>query len=165
MKILNKSILESVISAIIFVIIFIVLTVVVTYKFIESNIHKTYNEKNFMIEIEPKINKELEILSDIEGLKDKYNIINITNNNSDTKKYQILLSPINDDDSDIRVSVDNYLIRSLNNFEKDNNSYILYENNLEANKSRLHQIRLWQSKNNPNKKINVNFKLSVKILD
>ena len=165
MKILNKAIFEHTISAIIFTIFLIVFAFVITYKYIESNIHNSYNENNFMIQIDPKINKTLDILTDIEGLNSKSNVINITNNNNVKKKYQVLLSPNNSDEEYIRVGIDNVLIRNLSKFEKKDNKYILGEYSLQANQTRIHNIKMWQDKKEQNKKINVNFKLEVKILD
>lgn len=164
MKILNRLIFEHVISAIIFVIFAIVLTVIITMKVIQNNIHNTYKEDNVMIEIEPKINRQLDKLTDIEGLNSKYNVINITNNDNVIKKYQILLSPINDNENDIRIYLDNYLIRDLSYYKKEDNSYILYESELKPDFSILHQVRVWQAKNSDKDKINVNFKLSVRLL-
>ena len=165
MKSINKAIIEHIISAVIFTIFLVAVAIVLTSKFIESNIQKVYSDNGFMIQINPKINKELEELSDIEGLSSKSNIINITNNNNSEKKYQIFLTPVNDNDDDIRISLGNSLIRSLSKYEKKDGSYFLGEYSLPVNQTRIHSIRIWKDKKDHNKKINVNFNLEVKTLN
>ena len=128
-------------------------------------IEKVYADGGLMIQINTKINKDLEDLSDAEGLGSKYNMINVTNNNNITKKYQIILTPINKDENDIRMALDDVLIRNLSKFEKQDNSYVVGEYSLLPNQTRMHSIRMWIDKNSQNKKINVNFKVNVKILD
>ena len=165
MKKIKKKLFDSIVSMIIFTVVLIVLTIFVTNKFIELNIEKVYADGGLMIQINTKINKDLEDLSDAEGLGSKYNMINVTNNNNITKKYQIVLTPINKDENDIRMALDDVLIRNLSKFEKQDNSYVVGEYSLLPNQTRMHSIRMWIDKNSQNKKINVNFKVNVKILD
>lgn len=165
MKKIKKKLFDSIVSMIIFTVVLIVLTIFVTNKFIELNIEKVYADGGLMIQINTKINKDLEDLSDAEGLGSKYNMINVTNNNNITKKYQIILTPINKDENDIRMALDDVLIRNLSKFEKQDNSYVVGEYSLLPNQTRMHSIRMWIDKNSQNKKINVNFKVNVKILD
>ena len=165
MKILNKAIFENVLSMVIFIVFLIVITVVITLHFLYTNIQNVYVEDGMMIQINPKINKELEALSDVEGLKIKSNVINITNNNYDTKKYQVYLTPINENDESIRVLLDSGLLRNLSKYEKVDDSYLITGYSLEPNQTRVHTISMWKDKKDENKKINVNFKISVKILD
>lgn len=165
MKKIKKKLFDSIVSMIVFTVVLIVLTIFVTNKFIELNIEKVYADGGLMIQINTKINKDLEDLSDAEGLGSKYNMINVTNNNSITKKYQIILTPINKDENDIRMALDDVLIRNLSKFEKQDNSYVVGEYSLLPNQTRMHSIRMWIDKNSQNKKINVNFKVNVKILD
>ena len=165
MKKIKKKLFDSIVSMIVFTVVLIVLTIFVTNKFIELNIEKVYADGGLMIQINTKINKDLEDLSDAEGLGSKYNMINVTNNNNITKKYQIILTPINKDENDIRMALDDVLIRNLSKFEKQDNSYVVGEYSLLPNQTRMHSIRMWIDKNSQNKKINVNFKVNVKILD
>lgn len=165
MKILNKAIFEHIISMIIFIIVLVVITIVITLHFLHTNIQNVYVDNGMMIQINPKINKDLEALSDIEGLKIKSNVISITNNNYDTKKYQVYLTPLNDDDESIRVLLDGGLLRSLSKFEKVDDSYLITGYSLPPNLTRVHTISMWKDKKEENKKINVNFKINVKILD
>lgn len=165
MKKIKKKLFDSIVSMIVFTVVLIVLTIFVTNKFIELNIEKVYADGGLMIQINTKINKDLEDLSDAEGLGSKYNMINVTNNNNITKKYQIILTPINKDENDIRIALDDVLIRNLSKFEKQDNSYVVGEYSLLPNQTRMHSIRMWIDKNSQNKKINVNFKVNVKILD
>ncbi|MBR1416619.1 MAG: hypothetical protein IJ572_02240 [Bacilli bacterium] len=164
MKILNRSIIRYTISLIIFIGVLIGLTVFITIKIIEDNIHKTYQDNGFIIDINPKINKKLDKQLDIDGIYSPFNIINLTNNGK-KRKYQIVLTPINNSDANIRVSVNNVLIRYLNNFDKVDDGYLLYENYLNEHYSISHQIRVWQSINSVVDNITVNFNLKVNILD
>ena len=164
-KMLNKAIFDHVVSAIVFTLILIASTTIITRKFIESNILNTYSDKGFTIQINPKIKNNLESLSDIEGLNLKSNVINITNNNTEDKTYQVILTPINDDEKDIRLAIDNYLLRNLDNFDKIDNSYLIIEYKLPSGMTNSHTIRMWQDKKVENKKINVDFNLEIKIID
>ena len=162
---INKEILDHTISATIFTILLVGAAIVITFKYIDSSIQKVYVDKGFSIQISPKINKSLDILSDYEGLSEKNNLINITNNNSEDMNYQIILTPLSEDEEDIRVALDKNIIKSLSNFEKKDDYYILIDNILPASVTKVHTITMWQDKRVENKKINVDFKLDVKILN
>lgn len=165
MKAINKSLVITIISAIFFTIIFIAIVALIVRKVvIEGSIYNTYQDQKFMIDFNPKISKTLDKLSDIEGLNSSYSYINITNNNKNKRKYQILLTPINSDEKDIRVSLSNTLIKDLSSFDKNNNNYILGEFSLESGYSNIHQIRIWQKKDSNIDKIKINFKVKVNIL-
>ena len=165
MKAINKSLVITIISAIFFTIIFIAIVALIVRKVvIEESIYNTYQDQKFMIDLNPKISKTLDKLSDIEGLNSSYSHINITNNNKNKRKYQILLTPINSDEKDIRVSLSNTLIKDLSSFDKNNNNYILGEFSLESGYSNIHQIRSWQKKDSNIDKIEINFKVKVNIL-
>ena len=164
MKAIKRSLIGYIISAVFFVLLFIALVVLIISKYvIRENLHNTYQEDNFMIDIDPKINKKLDKLDDANGLYSDFNIVNITNNDQKIRKYQIILSPLSNNEEDIRVSIDNSLIRNLSNFDKNNNNYILGEFELEPSYSNVHQIRMWQDIKSKLDKINVDFKITVNI--
>lgn len=165
LKALNKEIFDHVFSAIIFTIMLISLGIIISHKYLESNVQKVYNDNNLTIQISPRIKRTLNVLTDSEGLNSKNNVINITNNGEENRRYKIILTPISDNEEDIRVAIDNSLIRSLSNFDKEDDSYILLVNELEPGFTRIHSVKVWQDKKVENKKIKVNFKLEVKTLD
>ena len=162
LKAINKEIFDHVVSAIVFTIMFISMAIIVTNKYIKSNLQKVYNENGFAIQINPKINKTLDILSDLDGLDTTSNNVNITNNNSEKRKYQLILTPINGEEEDIRVLLDNSLLRSLSKFDKIENAYIIAEVEIYPGLTNSHSVRMWQDIQSQNKKINVDFKLEVK---
>lgn len=164
MKGLKESITKYTISAIIFIIFAVILTVILTINLINNSVRSVYSENGLVIDMEPKINRRLDKLSDVDGLTSTTNKINVTNNDSVNKRYQILLSPINDYEKDIRVSVNNMLIRYLANFEKDGNDYILMEDEVTPGHSVLNQVGMWQSIHSEEGKLGVDFKLKVKII-
>ena len=165
LMVINKELFKNSLSLVGITILFVVLAFVVTINFLKSNVQKTYVDKGFMIQINPKINKELEALTDVEGLNIKANKINITNNNTETKKYQLILTPIDDNDDSIRLLLDNSLLRPLSNFKKENNNYILGEYFVESGYTVLHTVSMWKDKKHEDKKVSVNFNLTVMIID
>ncbi len=165
MKILNASIKSYVISGIIFIIFCIIIAVFISIKIYENNIHKTYVINNFTVDLNPNISSKLEKLSDLDGLKSKQYDINITNNNDVAKKYQILLSPLCNEEGLIRLSLDNRIIKTLKDFEKNSDGYILLENNLDSSYSILHNIKLWLDKNSNIDKLKVDFNIKINVID
>ena len=165
LKLLEKDIFNHIISAVFFTLLFAALAVVITMNYIATNIQKVYVDNGFMIQINPKISKELDIISDVEGLNTKTSSVNITNNNTTEKKYQLVLTPLNDNENDIRIALDNVFVRSLSKFKKEDNSYILTEYILPPQQTKIHNVKMWQDKKVQDKKINVNFSLEVKITD
>ena len=165
MKGLNKSIATYIVSAIFFTIIAVSLTVVLTMNLINNNIRKTYEDSGIIVDIEPKIAKRLEKLNDVNGLDIAKNRVNITNNSDTNKKYEILLTPLNNNEKDIRLSLNNLLIRNLDKFEKEDNNYVLFKGELKSGYSAIFQVGMWQSEESESKTITADFKLNVKIID
>lgn len=162
MRVLDKIIRNNVISLVVVTIILIVLTVFVTTKFIEMKIKNTYEVEGFVISGDKKIKTKLNKLNDSEGLKEKQYTINITNN-GETRNYKILLSPIVDNDSDIRLSFNDNIIRNLSSFDKEDNAYIIYQSYLPSSYSSLNYIRIWQRPTSIEDNIKVDFNLTFKI--
>ena len=164
MKGINKAIFLYSLSIIFFTGLSIFLVIYFTNNYIKNSIRNIYEEKNFMIDLEPKIDKYLEVLDDTDGINIKTNHVYVTNN-GETRNYQIRLESVNENENDIRINLDDYLIRSLSKFKKDNDEYILYEGTLKKGISALHKIGMWQSNKENKDSIKVNFKLKVKIFD
>ena len=87
---IDKEIKRYALSSIIITVLMIVVTIVIASDVIKSNFHSIFINKNVVINIEPKINKRLTKLSDIDGIKETANKIILTNNGTN-KRYQILL--------------------------------------------------------------------------
>ena len=165
MKSLNSSIIGYCIKIIIAILLVVGLIVFITLKIINNDIRNVYVDNSMMIDIQPKIYKTLEKISDEKSFELKGNTINVTNNSTTTKKYQILLSPINNNDNDIRLSIDDYIIRYLNKYDKVDDNYLLYELSLDAGYTSINTIKVWLSNSSSLNNINVNFKLMVKVID
>ena len=163
MKLLNKTILEYKLSIFLFIIFIVGVGIFATLKIIQNNNH-TYNYKDFIIDMDSKIDKKLEKLTDIEGIDIDANEVNITNNGIG-RKYQIILTPIVENEDVIRVSINNQIIRYLSYFDKNEEGYIIYEKYLEKNYSDINKIRIWQNKISNLEPIKVDFEIKIKIID
>jgi len=162
MRVLDKIIKSNVISLTLVTIILIVLTVFVTTKFYEMKVKNTYEIEHFVISGDKKIKTKLNKLSDQDGLKGNIYTINITNNGP-TRNYKILLSPIVNNDEDIRLSFNDNIIRNLSSFDKEDNSYIIYNSYLPSSYSSLNKIKIWQRPTSTEDNISVDFNLTFKI--
>ena len=164
MKGINNAILMYIISLVFFTLLSVVLVVYLTKNYISNSIRSVYVEKDFMIDVEPRVNKVLDKVSDSVGKTLDTNHVYVTNNGQ-TRSYQIRIEPINSDDEDIRVNLDNRLIRSLSKFKKDGNSYILYEGVLNKGISFLHKVGFWQNSESKKDNLKIDFKIKVQIID
>ena len=138
------------------------MTVFVTVKFYESKINSSYQIGSFIIDSEKKIKTTLKKLSDNEGLKTKNYKVNVTNN-GDKKEYKILLSPIIENDSDIRLAINNNVVRNLSSFDKEDNSYVIYTSPLSTSYTSINNIKIWQKQDSTLNNLKVNFEIKVKI--
>ena len=91
----------------------------------------------------------------------------VTNNNSNDRNYNILIS-INEDDEDIlnniKISVDDIYIFNLSDLEKKDEYYILYSDTLKAGYTKKYVIKSWYKLNSgveSNNKIKYTFKLDI----
>ena len=113
-----------------FVVIIILIIAVFAWFIINDVINKkdnvVINTNNLLIDLNPNINNNLDVIKDnkINKLK-KYNI-KITNNGSNTK-YKIVLNNVIENDDNIKIAVNNDLIRNISKLKKEDNSYILYD--------------------------------------
>ena len=163
MKSLNKELTYYIISSIIFSLILIFSVILLVKNYISHNIRDTYIEKDVVIDIEPSIGYKLLKLDDYNGLKIKPNQINITNNGT-LKRYQILLTPLNNNEQDIRVNINNQVITNLSQLPKKDNTYIIYEGTINNEVSIFHKISFWLKDTSSLEELPSNFKLKVKIL-
>lgn len=159
---IDKEIKRYALSSIIITVLMIVVTIVIASDVIKSNFHSIFINKNVVINIEPKINKKLTKLSDIDGIKDTANKIILTNNGTN-KRYQILLKPyiVN---KNIKVSINGRIMR-LSDFVSNTYGYILYEDSLLSGYSAIFEIKMWLDQYGELDEYYTNFKLNVKILD
>ena len=162
MKILDKLIKSNIISLIFVTLILILMTVFVTNKYIESNFKSAYNVDNFIVDSDKTIKTTLKKLSDIDGLNEKAYSINITNN-GEKRNYKILLSPIVDNDDDIRLSLNGYITRTLSKFDKEDNSYVIYSDSLNTQYTSINKIKIWQNSDSKIDNIKVNFEIKFKV--
>ena len=162
MRILDKIIKSNIISLILVTLVLILMTVFITSKYIDSKLKDTYEVDRFIVSGDKKIKTKLNKLSDQDGIKSKEYTINITNNGI-KRDYKILLSPIVENDEEIRVAFNNNIIRNLSSFDKEDNSYIIYEYYLPSSYSSLNTIRMWQKQDSKLNNIKTDFKIEFKI--
>ena len=145
-----------------FVVIIILIIAVFAWFIINDVINKkdnvVINTNNLLIDLNPNINNKLDVIKDnkINKLK-KYNI-KITNNGSNTK-YKIVLNNVIENDDNIKIAVNNDLIRNISKLKKEDNSYILYEGEISSGYTAIYNIRIWLTDETNNN--DYNFKLNV----
>ena len=162
MKILDNIIKSNIIQLVFVTIVLIFLTVLATVKFYGNYINNNYEVDNFIINSDKRIKTKLKKLNDSEGLKEKGYKVNITNN-GEQRYYKILLSPLVDNESEIRVAFNNNVIRNLSSFEKYNDSYVIYNYYLPKSYSSINTIKIWQKQDSTLDNINVNFDIKFEI--
>ena len=165
MKGLNKTIITYIVSAVFFTLFAVGLTVVLTLNLINNNIRNTYIENGVIVDLEPKVTKRLEKQSNVDGLKNVGNRIVITNNGENIKKYKLLLTPLSDNEKEIRVSLNKQLIRILEYFDKEDGAYVLYGGELASGYSAVYEVGMWLSDDSELNNLSVDFKINVKIID
>lgn len=138
----------------------IICAYLLTTLYISNNFSKTIAQDNLIIEYPPHIKTTLAPLSDSAGLKSKAYKVNVTNLSDYKVKYAIILSPMINNANNIRVSLDDLLIRNLNNFSEEDNTYVIYTTMVDPGYTDMHFLRFWgyQTSN----ELAINFKLSVK---
>jgi len=163
-KVLKKRIVIEILS-LSFLIFCIVYSSFSIKKSSSSNIEST---DNFVAVVDDKkydpVLKELSdgMSIDVDGIT-----YAVTNNNSNDRNYNILIS-INEDDEDIlnniKISVDDIYIFNLSDLEKKDEYYILYSDTLKAGYTKKYVIKSWYKLNSgveSNNKIKYTFKLDI----
>ena len=164
MKIIDKELFKYIVSSIIVSFIIIILAYFSVSLIMEGRTTKVINTDNLIIQYTPKLVLNLKRDSDINGLNTNSYNINVTNTGKEMVKYEIDLDNINSDAEYIRVSINNNLIRNLNNYETDNH-YKLGEFQIDSGVTNIHGLKMWLSKeNSPYREKNYQFKVSVKEL-
>lgn len=107
--------------------------------------------------------------SDGVALSESGTTYTITNNNANTKKYQIIITPNNNDEkvlSQIKVGIDDIYVYNLSSLDKDNNSYILRTYTLKPGYTKNHLIKIWYNEDTEESLIkDINFKYDIKIVN
>lgn len=125
--------------------------------FLKSNYLKTYEDNGLIIEVQPRINDELEYMEDKDGLNQKkYNKITISNNSEDSKYRLMLCGKTNP--KNLKIGIDKRCTRVLENLEKIENCYVIYEGYVKKTTTIIHTIRMWNISSN---KVKVNYTLKV----
>lgn len=127
---------------------------------LQDNVKSTVLHDGLMVELNPNINRQFNSLTDYEGLNSKKNIINITNTAEDAY-YEILISPLNQDDSNIRLSINDLSIKYLSDLPRDGMAYVIKKDSLPRGYTSINFVKLWLKYDNYQAK-KYNFKLSVK---
>ena len=145
-----KLILSSICASLIIVF----LSFMIGYKLFESLNRRVYLRNNLLIDIEPNINYKISKYG--ESLKG--NRVLVTNNDTNSTSFSVVMCSLSNDEDDIMVSLDDNLIRSLKKFKKKDNCYILYDYTLESGYTFITNIKLFTNSDNV---YNSKFKLDI----
>lgn len=119
-----------------------------------------YKTKNLLIDIQPNIKRKLIVTDNYSIGNIKSNRINITNNGNDKTHYKILMSPTNELEENIRIALNDSLMRNLTSLKKENNSYIIYDSDIDAKYTHIYHLKIWLIDNKyENKKFNYKLKV------
>ena len=94
--------------------------------------------------------KRIESYSDGEGLDKPGVTYTVTNNNSESITYAVVLVPNNHDENvlnQIRISVDDLYIEDLTSLERSNGGYVVTKNDLKPGYTKVHVIKYWYKLN------------------
>lgn len=145
-NILNKTVINSVV-----VTIFIIFLSCLFVRYLMQNkLVNNYQVNNLIVESQDIINRKLNIYADSEALKDATSNYIMITNNGDATRYRILLDYYSPAENDIRASINGFIIKDLCNYNKDNNSYILYEGPISEKETESNIIKLWIKKGSNN---------------
>ncbi len=163
MKNIDKELYKYIGSSIIITIVIIVMLYMLIINILQNRFNKIYQTTNLIVDINPTIDRTFEKLNDIDGVNAPENKINVTNTSNQTIYYQIEMTPLNKDDEYIRLDIDDLMIRNLNNFSSENNSYIIGNYSLPSGYTSLHTIKLYLDySTSPYQSKKCSFKLTVK---
>lgn len=112
---------------------------------------------------------KLEAKSDGEGVNDEGTYYTITNNNSSTKEYKIIIIPTTQDEkilSNIKVAIDDIYVYDLTSLDKSNNGYILRNYSLKPGYTKNHNIKIWYKKDTKESEIKqIKFKYDIETVN
>lgn len=141
-KFLKKQIIIEVLILIFFIF-------VIVYSIISINSkHDTdiYDQDGMVVIMDDSSFSGLEVLSDGEGLNTEGVTYTITNNNSDAKKYKVVIVPnVHDEEvlKQIRVVADDEVVYNLVDLERENGGYVVISHTLSSGYTKIHSIKLW----------------------
>ena len=163
MKNIDKELYKYIGSSIIITIVIIVMIYMLVINILQNRFNKIYQTTNLIVDINPTIDRTIEKIIDINGVNAPENKINVTNTSDQTIYYQIEMTPLNKDAEYIRLDIDDLMIRNLNNFSSENNSYILGNYSIPGGYTALHTVKLWLDYSiSPYQSKKCSFKLTVK---
>ena len=163
MKNIDKELYKYIGSSIIITIVIIVMLYMLIINILQNRFNKIYQTTNLIVDINPTIDRTINKIIDINGVNAPENKINVTNTSNQTIYYQIEMTPLNKDDEYIRLDIDDLMIRNLNNFSSENNSYIIGNYSLPSGYTSLHTIKLYLDySTSPYQSKKCSFKLTVK---
>lgn len=131
----------------------------------KSNDNKILSQDGMVLVLDDTKYKGLESYSDGEGLGIDGTTYTVTNNNSDSIEYKLVIVPdVHTDDvlSQIRISVDDLYIDDLTNLERLNGGYVVATNKLDAGYTKIHLIKAWyklDTKKEIKKEINFEYRV------
>jgi hypothetical protein len=159
-NILKKEMIKYLLSIIVIIIIIFILFFCIRNKIKGLSNNEQYKINDLIVDIEPNINKNLSILTDLEGLKSNGNKIKINNNGESSYKINILLCG-NKSDYNIKIGINKSIIRKLNSLVYDNDCYIIYTDEISSKYYKDYDVKLWLNKNDYSESIKVKYNLKV----
>ncbi len=157
-KILNNYILVELVKALIVVLIIIILAVNIGTYLYKNSIHSFYTTNGLIIDLQDTIKKDLDKLTDVETLKEKGNIVGITNNNEDGH-YRLLLCGRKN--AQLRLNINNTSIKNLDNYQYENGCYILNDKVISASSTDTYELKLFIPKSSSLTDYYANYKIKV----
>ena len=144
---------------------------VIVYAFFaieKSNQNNISSQDGFVIVLDDEEFTSMEASSDGVGLESKGVTYTITNNNSESRTYKIVIRPSVVDEEvlkQVRVSIDDLYVESLTDLERYNGDYVLDTYTLGAGYTRIHLFKYWykldSSEDVVNTKIDFEYKLVI----
>jgi hypothetical protein len=104
-----------------------------------------FSQDGMIIVYDNEAFKAIQSVSDGEGLNSDGIKYTVTNNNSDVKKYKLILKVNEDDDllEYIRVGIDDLYVENLIDLEKYKGGYVLFNYELDPGYTKIHSIKMW----------------------
>ena len=141
-------ILKDAKKTLIYLIIAIIIVVLVfVWLIFKDVIHKSnnvvYKTDNFLVDIDPKVNRKLDIITDTNIANLKSNLVKITNNGSKDSHFKILMEPIID--HSIKIAINDNLTRELSKLKIENDKYVLYEAKLSVGYTSVNNLKFWST--------------------
>ena len=157
MENLKREKVRLILSAIVTSLVIIVFGWLIAMSLVANERSTIYKTDNFLVDIQPNIKRKLDVITNLNIKGIRFNRINITNNGNDSY-YKIVMSPIGE--YDIKVGINDTLIRDLSSLKMEDGYYVIYEGKLSSSYTAIFNIKLWLVNDNDKDKM-FNFKLKV----